>query len=52
MGRSIFFEKNLKVQFDVVFDSESNDGIFDCLAPFGDDLWQIENLSRKFLRRL
>ena len=52
MGRSIFFERNLRIQFDVVFDSESNGGIFDSLAPFGDDLWQSENLSKNFLRRL
>ena len=50
MGRSIFFEKNLRKQFDVVFDSESNDGIFDSLAPFGGELWRFENL--KFVRHL
>ena len=32
MGRSIFFEKNLSIQFDVVFYSESNGGIFYSLA--------------------
>ena len=50
MGRSIFFEKNLRIQFDVVFDAESNGGIFDSIAPFGGDLWRFENL--KILRRL
>ena len=30
-----FFEKNLRIQFDVVFDFEFNDGIFDSLASFG-----------------
>ena len=39
MGRSFFFEKKLRTQFDVVFDSESNGGIFDSLASFGDELW-------------
>ena len=39
MGRSIFFEKNLRIQFDVVFDSESNGGIFNSLAPLGGKLW-------------
>ena len=34
MGRSIFFKKNLRLQFDVVFRSDSNDGIFDSLVPF------------------
>ena len=38
MGRSFFFEKNLRIQFDVVFDSESNGGIFGSLAPFGGEL--------------
>ena len=28
-GKVIFFEKNLRTQFDVVFDSESNGGIFE-----------------------
>ena len=50
MGRSIFFEKTLKIQFDVVFDSESNDGIFDSLALFGGELWRFENF--KFVRHL
>ena len=50
MGRSIFFEKNLRIQFDVVFDSESNEDIFDSLAPFGGELWRFENL--KFVRQL
>ena len=45
-----FFEKNLKIQFDVIFDSESNGGIFDSLAPFGCDVWRFENL--KFVRQL
>ena len=35
-----FSKKNLGKQFDVVFDSESNDGIFDFLAPFGGELWR------------
>ncbi len=50
MGRSIFFEKNLRIQFDVVFDSESNGGIFDSLALFGGELWRFENL--KFVQHL
>ena len=33
-----FFEKNLRIQVDEVFDSESNGGNFDSLAPFGDAL--------------
>ena len=45
VGRSIFFEKNLRVQFDVVLDSESNGCIFDFLAPFGGELWRFENLK-------
>ena len=48
MGRSNFFEKNLKIQFDVIFDSESNGGIFDSLAPLGGELF--ENL--KFVQHL
>ena len=50
MGRSIFFEKNLRIQFDRVLDSESNGGIFDSLAPFGGELWRFENV--KFVRHL
>ena len=51
MGRSIFFEKNLRIQFDVVFDSESNGGIFDSLTRlFGGESWRFENL--KFVRHL
>ena len=50
MGRSIFFEKNLRIQFDVVFDSESKGGIFDSLAPFGGRLSRFENL--KYVRQL
>ena len=42
MGRSIFFEKNLRIQFDVVFYFESNGGIFDSLALFGGELWRFE----------
>ena len=45
-----FFEKNLRIQFDTILDSESNGGIFDSLTPFGGDLWQFENL--KFVQRL
>ena len=33
-----FFEKNLRIQFDVVFDSESNGGIFFSLASFDGEL--------------
>ena len=44
MGRSIFFEKKLRIQFGVVSDSESNGGIFDSLAPFGGEFWRFENL--------
>ena len=42
MERAIFFEKNLRLQFDVVFDSESNGGIFNSLAPLGGKLWLFE----------
>ena len=46
-GKVDFFsKKNLRILFDVVLDAESNDGIFDSLAPFGGDLLQIENLSK------
>ena len=45
-----FFGKNLRIQFDVVFDSESNDGIFDSLVPLGGELWRFEKL--KFVRHL
>ena len=38
MGRSIIFEKKLRTQFHVVFDSESNGDIFDTLAQIGDEL--------------
>ena len=37
-GKVDYFEKNLRIQFDVVFDTESNDGIFDSLAPVGGEL--------------
>ena len=50
MGRSIFFENNLRIQFDVVFESESNGDIFDSLAPFGGELWRFQNL--KFVQHL
>ena len=50
MERSIFFEKYLRIQFDVVLDFESNDEIFDSLAPFGGELWRFENL--KFVQHL
>ena len=50
MGRSIFFEKNPRIQFDVVFDAELNDGIFDSLEPSFGELWRFENL--KFVRQL
>ena len=49
-GKVDFFEKNLRIQVDVIFDSESNGGIFDSLAPFGGDVWRFENL--KFVRQL
>ena len=45
-----FSKKNLKIQFDVVFDSESNDAIFRSRAPFGGELWRFENL--KFVQQL
>ena len=45
-----FSKKNLRKQFDEVFDSESIDGNFDSLAPFGGELWRFENL--KFVRHL
>ena len=35
---------------DEVFDSESNDGIFESLAPFGGELWRFVNI--KFVRQL
>ena len=41
VGRSISFEKNLTLQCNLVFDSESNGGIFDSLALFGGELWAI-----------
>ena len=50
MGGSIFFKNNLRIQFDVFFDSEPNGGIFDSLAPFGGELWRFENL--KFVRKI
>ena len=50
MGRSIFFEKNLRIQVDRVLDSESHGGIFDSLAPFGDELWRFKNF--KFVQHL
>ena len=49
-GKVDFFQKKLRIQLDVVFDSESNGGIFDSLAPFGGELWRFENL--KFVRQL
>ena len=49
-GKVDFFRKNLRIQFDVVFNAESNDGIFDSLTPFGGELWRFENL--KFVRQL
>ena len=54
-GKVDFFRKNLRTQFDVLFDSESNDGIFDSLAPFGVELLRfknLKNLSKNVLRRL
>ena len=45
-----FFEKNLRIQFDRVLNSESKGGIFDSLAPFGGELWRFENL--KFVEQL
>ena len=42
-----FSKKNLRIQFDEVFDSESNGGIFDSLPPFGGEFRRFENL--KFL---
>ena len=45
LGKSIFFEKNLRIQFDAVFDSKSYCGIFDCPALFGGELWRFENLK-------
>ena len=44
MGGSIFFEKNLRIQFDVVFASDLHEGIFDSLASFGGELWRFVNL--------
>ena len=41
----IFFEKNLRIQFDKVLNSESNDGILNSLAPFGGELSRFENLK-------
>ena len=40
-----FFETNLRIQFDVVLDFESNGDIFDSLAPFCDKLWRFEFLT-------
>ena len=50
MGRSILFEKNLRIQFDKVLNSESNDGILNSLAPFGGELSRFENF--KFVQHL
>ena len=50
MGRSFFFRKNQRIQFDEVCDSKSNGGIFHSLAPFGGELWRFENL--KFVQQL
>ena len=33
-----FCRKNLMIQFDLIFDFESNGGIFDSLVPFGGEL--------------
>ena len=41
IGKVNFFRKNLRIQFDVVCDSESNSVIFDSLVPFGGELWPI-----------
>ena len=45
-----FFVKNLRIQFDEVFDSESNAGTFDSLALFDGELWRFKNY--KFVRLL
>ena len=45
VGRSIFFEKNLRIQFGVVLDSESNNGIFGSVAPFDGELWRFESCA-------
>ena len=37
-GKVDFFEKNLRIQFDRVLNSESNSGNCDSLAPFGVEL--------------
>ena len=50
MGRSIFFKRNQRIQFDETFNPESNDGIFDSLALFGGELGRFENF--KFVRPL
>ena len=50
VGRSIFFGENLRLQFDVVFDSESNGCILDSLAPLGGESCWFENL--KFVQHL
>ena len=42
-----FFSKKITTQFNVVFYFESNDGIFDSLAPFRGELWRFKNF--KFL---
>ena len=48
--RRFFFRKNLRVQFDVVFDSESNGGFFDSLRY--EDL-RIKNLCNTYnLRKI
>ena len=49
--RSIFFsKKNQRIQFDIIFDFDSNGGIFDSIVLFGGDFWRFENL--KFVRHL
>ena len=44
------FEKNLRIHFDEVFDSESNACTFDSLALFGGELRRFKNF--KFVRHL
>ena len=40
-----FFETKLRIQFDEIFDFESNAGIFDSLALIDRELWRFENLK-------
>ena len=46
-GKADFFQKNLRIQFHVVFHSESNSGIFDHLVRFDGELCDITYVDLK-----